>query len=241
MKICNKCKLEKDSSCFAKRGNSLQSECKDCNKQYRINNKQKIDIYNKSYYIENSEAIIEQNKVYSAKNSVAILQYKHDYYIDNKEYRQNYNSFYYLNNKDSIKKYHKNYSQIRRDTDPSFRLRQIVSTAIYKGLIALGNNKNGNSILEYLPYSIEELKKWLEKQFEPWMNWDNYGKFVSKTWDDNDQLTWKWNIDHIIPQSILPYTSMEDDNFKKCWALENLRPYSAKQNIVDGNRRQSLA
>ena len=29
---------------------------------------------------------------------------------------------------------------------------------------------------------------------------------------------------------------MEDDNFKKCWALENLRPLSAKQNIVDGVR-----
>lgn len=29
---------------------------------------------------------------------------------------------------------------------------------------------------------------------------------------------------------------MEDDNFKRCWALENLRPYSAKQNIIDGAR-----
>jgi len=30
---------------------------------------------------------------------------------------------------------------------------------------------------------------------------------------------------------------MEDENFKKCWALENLRPLSAKQNIIEGNRR----
>jgi hypothetical protein len=27
---------------------------------------------------------------------------------------------------------------------------------------------------------------------------------------------------------------MADDNFKKCWSLENLRPYSAKQNQLDG-------
>lgn len=30
---------------------------------------------------------------------------------------------------------------------------------------------------------------------------------------------------------------MVEDNFKKCWALENLRPYSAKQNLADSNRR----
>ena len=69
------------------------------------------------------------------------------------------------------------------------------------------------------------------------MNWQNKGSYRVKTWDDNDQTTWKWQIDHIIPQSDLPYTSMEDDNFKKCWALENLRPLSAKQNIFDGTNR----
>jgi hypothetical protein len=58
-----------------------------------------------------------------------------------------------------------------------------------------------------------------------------------KTWDDEDKSTWKWNIDHIIPQSDLIYASMEDENFKKCWALSNLRPYSAKQNILDGTGR----
>ena len=66
------------------------------------------------------------------------------------------------------------------------------------------------------------------------MNWNNRGIYKVNTWQDNDVSTWKWNIDHIIPQSCLPYTSMEDDNFKKCWALENLRPYSAKLNVLDG-------
>jgi hypothetical protein len=69
------------------------------------------------------------------------------------------------------------------------------------------------------------------------MNWNNYGIYYTNLWNDNDPSTWVWNIDHIIPQSKLPYTSMEDDNFKKCWALDNLRPYSAKQNIIDGNKR----
>ena len=88
---------------------------------------------------------------------------------------------------------------------------------------------------------IEELKEHLEKQFllsgNKWMNWNNYGTYKIKKWKDDDIFTWIWHLDHIIPQSKLPYTSMEEDNFKICWALENLRPYSAKQNIMDGNRR----
>jgi len=39
------------------------------------------------------------------------------------------------------------------------------------------------------------------------------------------------------PQSDLLYISMSEDNFKKCWALSNLRPYSAKQNLLDSNRK----
>jgi len=69
------------------------------------------------------------------------------------------------------------------------------------------------------------------------MNWDNWKKYNSKTWDDNNPATWTWNIDHIIPQSELKYESLDDENFKKCWALENLRSYSAKQNILDGCRK----
>ena len=66
------------------------------------------------------------------------------------------------------------------------------------------------------------------------MNWGNWGKYNKNTWKDNDPNTWKWNLDYIIPQSHFKYTSMQDEEFKKCWALENLRPYSAKQNILDG-------
>jgi uncharacterized Fe-S center protein len=45
-----------------------------------------------------------------------------------------------------------------------------------------------------------------------------------------------WNIDHIIPQSSLPYNSMEEENFQKCWALENLRPMEAFANIKKGKK-----
>ncbi len=32
-------------------------------------------------------------------------------------------------------------------------------------------------------------------------------------------------------------TTYNDEDFKKCWSLDNLRPLSAKQNLLDGNTR----
>lgn len=116
------------------------------------------------------------------------------------------------------------------------RLRHNVSRLIYIKLKNNGGSKEGKSISNYLPYTIQELKEHLESQFEPWMNWDNQGFYKLSDWNDNDPSTWKWQLDHIIPQSDLFYSSMKDENFKKCWALSNLRPYSAKQNVLDGTQ-----
>jgi hypothetical protein len=139
---------------------------------------------------------------------------------------------YYLNNKETIIKSHTEYRRKKYHTDPAFKLRDLITRAVNYGM-----KKNGQSITKYLPYSLDELKEHTEKQFESWMNWDNHGVYDPKTWDDNDSTTWTWNLDHIIPQSDLPYTSMGDDNFKKCWGLNNLRPLSSKQNFLDGINR----
>jgi hypothetical protein len=113
-----------------------------------------------------------------------------------------------------------------------------VSRSINTFLKSHGYSKNKKSTKDYLQYSISELKEHLEKQFEPWMNWQNHGKYNAKTWDDNDSSTWTWQLDHIVPHSKFKYTSMEDQSFKECWALSNLRPYSAKQNILDGTSKK---
>lgn len=118
------------------------------------------------------------------------------------------------------------------------RLRKSISGSIRQGLLKrnfLG--KGGKSCSKYLPYTFVELKKYIESLWEPWMNWDNFGQYLPKLWVDNDVSTWRWNIDHIIPHSTFNYFSMEDDDFKKCWAITNLRPYNAKQNILDGAKR----
>lgn len=88
MKICSKCKQEKDSSLFAKASRNkdgLQHHCKACNVEYRLENKEKILINNKSYYKKNKDDILVQKKSYYLENRQEILEYKQEYYENNSE------------------------------------------------------------------------------------------------------------------------------------------------------------
>lgn len=230
--ICSACGIYKTIDRFTKRIYSTKdgsikecylSKCKDCkNSEERFKNpqtKEKRKITRAIYYKNNKKKIRSKGNQYYKDNREIILSIQKDYQ---------------KNNKDKVNESKRKSERKRIKNDPSFRLRKRISAQIRDHLKRFGSSKRGKSILNFLDYSIDELRIHLENQFEPWMSWNNYGVFVSKTWNDNDQNTWTWNIDHIIPQYKLPYSSMEDDNFKKCWLIDNLRPMNAKQNLLDG-------
>jgi len=102
-------------------------------------------------------------------------------------------------------------------------LRCNMSSAIRGRLFNRGSCKKGESYLKKVGYSIEELKKHLEGQFQEGMTWDNYGLKG-------------WHIDHKTPDSWFTYSSMDCDQFKESWSLSNLQPKWAKDNLSKGNR-----
>jgi len=218
-KICKICNKKKIISNFRKRSKGYECYCKPCEKEY--NKKSCKKRYSK-------------NKIKRKK-----------YYQDNIKEKKKYNEKYYLSNKSKILAYKEKrkhldkenqriWSLKKRKTDPCFKLRGNVSNAINSMIRKQGETKKGLSCLHYLDYSFYELKIHLESYFEDWMSWDNWGVYKKDKWDDNDSSTWTWQIDHIIPQSCLPYDSFDHPNFKKCWCLNNLRPLSSKQNLLDG-------
>lgn len=148
---------------------------------------------------------------------------------------------YYLNNIGKLtvqqlekrRKNQRKYGRKRLST-PEGKLRAVISGYIRDSLKNNGGDKRGKSCMNFLPYTIQELKEHIEKQFEPWMNWNNWGIYRRESWNDDDPSTWRWQLDHIVPNSTFLYSSMESDGFQKSWSLNNLRPYSAKQNVIDG-------
>lgn len=122
------------------------------------------------------------------------------------------------------------YARWRRE-DPVCRLKVSVSNSIRHMLKNNGSYKKKKSIRNYLPYSIEELKSHIEKLWEPWMNWGNYGG------KSNDTRR-TWHIDHIKPHCLFDYKTMEDASFQECWSLSNLRPLEKKENMIKGKKFQ---
>jgi len=239
---CVKCNLEKeqnlDNFSFRKDFNKWNKLCRSCisirNKNYYKNNLEKITKQTSDYRILNRVIINDKATIYNNKKEIKdrMIKWRREnrksLRIKEKEWR--------LKNPEKHKAISIKKAKKQRQK-PSFKIRSHVSRQINFALHRQGTSKKGNSVLNFLSYTIQELKEHLEKQFEPWMNWGNYGIYRSSKWDDDNQSTWTWQIDHIIPQSMLLYISMEDENFKKCWALENLRPLNSKQNIFDGSNK----
>lgn len=81
-------------------------------------------------------------------------------------------------------------------------------------------SKNGKSTFDILPYTIEELIERLKDTLPEGMNWERYL-----------ESTYEYNIDHIIPQNIYNFNSVEDEEFLKCWDLRNLRIITKEENV----------
>src|SRR5258708_238507 len=124
----------------------------------------------------------QKDKEYRTSNKEIIKDRKQFYYLENKYEIDKRNKEYNKSHREKLKEYQKNYAKQRRAEDPIFNLRSRVSNTINYHINKNGGIKNKSSILNFLSYTIQELKNHLERQFESWMTWKNYGRYNVKTW-----------------------------------------------------------
>ncbi len=117
------------------------------------------------------------------------------------------------------KKYQREWGKEKRRKNTEYRLNNIISPAI---CLSLKGKKAGRRWEKLVGYTVEDLIKHLEKQFDDKMNWDNYGSY--------------WEIDHIKPKSLFHYRTSEDIEFIKCWGLDNLQPLEKTKNRKKHNK-----
>lgn len=218
-----------------------KEKIKEQHSDYYQNNKEKIGKLVKKYRENNKEKVIEWKKIYRKDNKENILSKERIYRENNRKEIRAYDKILYQNNKENIgrrvKKYRETHKEIIKEwrnnnkekrnnkrriewkNNPSFRLNTSMSVGIYH---SLKGNKN-ECHWEYLVnYTLEDLKSYLEKQFDKNMTWDNYGAY--------------WHLDHRIPISWFNIKEVGDDQFNQCWALYNLKPMEAKANMNKSNR-----
>jgi len=217
-KKCTKCNnwLSLNNFRLRKDNNSTYtSHCKDCcskcAKPYYKKNKKKIDIINKKWRKENPEKVAEGIKRWKKENPEKVRMTWEKYQKENREKCR-------IAWKKSAKK-NRSKSRERERVyckDGRYRLDKNISRSIRS---ALGKNKNGYKWEVLVGYTLDKLVNHIEKQFQPGMAWKNYGE---------------WHLDHEIPKSKFNYTKPGHRDFKRCWALKNLRPMWAQDNLSKG-------
>lgn len=227
-----------ENFCFCKNkkgGGYYKGKCRTClkeynreyGKNYRIKNKEHKQQYNQEYYNDpiNKTRKQEYDKIYFQKEDVKQRrkEYYKEYNLKNKELIQ---SRVKEHNQTPVAKEKKRKRARRYRNVPENKLHQNVSRIINMNLNNSYVSKNDKSCKLYLNNIIDnyfqKLKEHLEALFDLYMTWENYGSY--------------WHLDHIVASSKLPYSSMEDDNFKICWSLSNLQPLRSDLNIKKGNK-----
>ena len=206
-----------------------QEQKKEKNKQYELNNKEKIKNRKKIFYLEKGGK--EKQKEYQLNNKEKIKKLKKIYYLKNKEKLKEQGRENYLNNKKAKLKYQREYGKKyfqknkqkiyarelnRSKTIPSFRIRKSLKSRINSAL--KGNNKSA-STMELIGCSIDKLWNHLESKFKSWMTKENYGL---------------WHVDHIIACAKFDLTCPEQQ--RTCFHYTNLQPLEAIENMRKGAR-----
>lgn len=105
----------------------------------------------------------------------------------------------------------------KRAENPNFKIQELLRGRLLYELKKKGIDKD-NSALKLLGCSVDYLRDYLEKQFEPGMSWNNHGE---------------WHIDHIVPCSYFDLTDPIQQRI--CFNFRNLQPLWAKDNYKKNN------
>ncbi|MBA7577365.1 hypothetical protein ES695_16320 [Candidatus Atribacteria bacterium 1244-E10-H5-B2] len=115
----------------------------------------------------------------------------------------------------------KRVSRERQKQDIRFILNNRMRADISGYLKRRGSYKQGRKWEKLVDYDSKELKKRLTKTMPEGYTWQDF-------------LSGELHIDHIIPVLVFNFSKTEHADFKRCWALSNLRLLPAKENLIKG-------
>ncbi len=150
----------------------------------------------------------ERKAKYRSENKEKIRAQGQAQYAANPEKRRDSHRRWAKRNPEKLKEIKRRYRQSAKGKVEA-NIRGYIHKTIKKGY-------KYKPTFEALGYTPGELIQHLEKRFLPGMTWDNYGE---------------WHIDHIIPLSAFNYSTTKHIDFKRAWALSNLQPLWAADNI----------
>jgi hypothetical protein len=224
-------------------------------KAWREKNREHLRERDRLWRQENAEQKRANDRAYGQANRERIAKRNAARYADLKDERRPKAAEWYRKNKDQVKRRVKESALKRRlenpeivreknrlararrkEADPiGFAAKMAVQRAkrlstesgllnsrmgrlMYCSLRSRGG-KGGRRWTELAGYSIELLIKRLKSTMPHGWTWDDY-------------LAGRLHVDHIVPIAAFSYDSADHVDFRRCWALSNLRLLPARENMV---------
>jgi hypothetical protein len=218
-KVCTCCSVEKPTTEFNRcKRRGLKYFCRDCSSQ-------KSKLYYYSDLEKSRDNKRERAKVAREADRDGHRKQRRDWAKANRPKVSARKRVWRLNNIDECRRKEYAYIKRRESSDIKFKLSNRISALMR---LTLGGAK-GDKWESIVGYSASDLKTHLERQFSSGMTWKNYGRGHGR-----------WQIDHIIPIAEFTFSSAADEGFPACWAMTNLRPLWAIENMAKSDNRTLL-
>lgn len=241
MKPCNKCAIEKPLVEFHKNKSSLDGfthMCKECaiakSRAWYAANKEKAAATMKAYREENKEACIARAQTWVEENREKSRQIKSAWKKRNPEVVRRHAREAARRDPEKQAARKLAYRAENRHVERAYLRKRRAENPLQKLHDSMGNrfrdvlrsNKGGKAWKLFAGYDCVTLKAHLEAKFLPHMSWDNYGD---------------WHIDHVRPIASFDFTVDFEDTVRACWAISNLQPLWAIDNIKKGKKWDGAA
>lgn len=224
-RVCTKCEQGKPLSDFNadKKGAAGRSaRCRECTKAYKAGyrkaHRDKFLAGMREWRLANLEDVRakdrERNQLRSKENAQRSRAWRQ---ANTERFDANAAKWKALN-RDKVRAAQRRYDARIRAT-PKGRLENTISSGVRKALCP--GSKAGRATFDLLGYTPDALMRHLEGLFLEGMTWANYGD---------------WHIDHRVPLSAFNYETPDHADFRRAWALSNLQPLWARDNLSKGAR-----
>ena len=217
MKICTKCKIEKELSEFSKdksRKDKLFPQCKKCALHYHNSHKKQQNKKSLDYHHKHKELLNDNAKQWRENNSQKVSEYNKIYRTQHIKERHINNKKWYKDNRAYVQNNRKN----RRVYDINYKIKCLLRNRIRS---AIKSNSKSASTKILLGCTVKFLKKYLESQFTEGMNWNNHGVHG-------------WHIDHVKPCA--SFDLSKESEQRKCFHYTNLQSLWAEDNLQKSDK-----
>ncbi len=193
-------------------------------KEYKRLNREKINESRRRWRANNPEKELEMNKRFREKHRAKLIENGRARYHANPEKHKKVRRESYWRHHERERAYNIDYSRRNRsritaqrrereERDLCYAIGEHLRRSLVKTVIRR-KTKKSDSTLKLLGCSLPYFIHHIQQQFDPFMNWDNWGSY--------------WHIDHLVPIAAFDLVDPEEQQW--CFSFVNLRPLERSAN-----------